>query len=416
MAKNPRLVGLDRLSLVDEVLLARHQTPASVDHPWVALRLGAFHTWKRNPIGAQQYFERAVKLSDADAAFCDGHFWRTSKNADLLSQLEVASEEGVANVKEFVAQNRVHFSGENWFDLSDAAVRFIDGKTDEATMLLCAAQEEGPLQLHELMKAQRALHSVLSRNEAAPEKILASDIPPPALQLDAPHRRDGPVHLCAADSSYFAKFADTFVHFAAARNYPHVIHLHVVNPTDESFASSVALREAYPRLALNFSYSTLPKSPNQRAYFATCRFIIGPTIADIYETDLIISDIDVRIIGDVSDLQARMDGHDIGVRIRPNRSYFPWKRVIVNLVFLRKIPATMNLLKYVGNYFHHVVAMKSSMPLWGIDQSAFFYALYYMSTSGLRTTDLNTDQVKYIQFAGSDKVGWSKKVMADHAS
>ncbi|MFB9968821.1 hypothetical protein ACFFMP_01560 [Pseudoroseomonas cervicalis] len=378
---------------------------------WLSYRIGHSLFHSRQPLAAREYFRRAMDLSERSRS--RDAMWATCANFLLLCNFEVTTADCLAENDALLDAWQEQFGAQCWHLLGRSAQAFLARRHKEAVDLIDQARHVEADNPFEIPTLQKSMHCVLPWEEMRWEALTTTAAPAPAWELDLRHEvaRGSVVHLCAADAGYFAKFGEAFVRSALKAGFSDLIHLHVVNP-DARSRELVNLIHGLPGIKVNFSFSEYRDQPHTKAYYATARFIFASRVMDLYGCDLLISDIDVALQQDAKDFALQFAGADVGVRVRPVKNYFPWKTVIVNLVYLRNCEASRNALSYVGKYFWLIVGDKSRSEIWGVDQSAFFFAVT-LQPDATPILDMNKLSDRYVSFAGNDKIAWASRILSN---
>jgi hypothetical protein len=411
--KDGRYLKINRSDDIDDYLVRRVSSPADAETAWHSYRVA------HRLFNSRKYTESAAWFTQTLAILGPPEnatrLWKASANFLLLSNFESSEPSALAENRRFVKDWATRFPNDAWFILARAALNFLSGHHEKATRLIVEARNNIGQNEFPLPAVQHPIFSVLPWEDSSYDDLENEAAGKPfewQLDISNRHNPDAPVHFCAADAKYFEKFAEAVTASAAANKYRGTIHLHIVNPTSSTRDVRERIANRHPDLAVNYSYSTHHDTADQRPYFASVRFLAARSIMDLYGSDIIISDIDVSLSGQADELARGVDGADVAVRIRPRRNYFPWKRVIVNLMYIRRTEQNRRLLNYVAAYYHRVEGASGQNPIWGVDQSAFFYALTRAQHLNLRVQNLNELDYRYVSFAANNKVAWAKKVAA----
>jgi hypothetical protein len=123
------------------------------------------------------------------------------------------------------------------------------------------------------------------------------------------------VYFVACDSRYAALFAEAAC-ASLSRNAPGgLFHLHVINPDHEALEAIRRMRKA-DIYSIHVTEETIDISRlddlERRAYYASARYFLAAELLNIYNSSLIIADIDQLVIKDPRDL---LSGVDADVRM-----------------------------------------------------------------------------------------------------
>ncbi len=212
--------------------------------------------------------------------------------------------------------------------------------------------------------------------------------------------------LSSCDGTYFDRFGSGLL-LAAERDYSDFsVHLHVINPSAQQreFLASISIEN----LAITIEEQVT--SPH-RAYYASRRYQIALDLMDVYDSSLLIADIDVFPAQRFNAIVKIFLQSDIEVSCgRFEKTWMPWNRYIVTKSFFRNTHSSRQVLKYLGCYLDSVYRQVGSYEfLWWIDQNAMYSAIEH----GLENDDLKFQPIaKYGQiFLGPEKIG--KQVFSD---
>lgn len=423
ISNDPALLRVNKIDDSDQLLydLSSYEDGFS----FIYYRLGVIKMRKREFEDAASMFSKSVdmiltNLSDYPSFTknYEAMLVRVCFNLYLLCLWEIYDEISISKIEEFLQSNKnLIFKDEAWFILNSASFAFHLEKYDLATSLISKARSAvyfKPLELSVISYLQLPFYTVLPEYSLSYSALLNAsnvNLEETSMYFDSDNLSYSeniyPVHLFSADSRYFLSFSEKLI--GSFSNIGTLtIHFHVINPEKNVFVKIKHLRSAYPELKVNFSWSYFNVEFNKRAYYATSRFLIARAIMDKYDSSLVIGDIDLIKNGSIDCFFNRLSGFDAGFRIRPQRCYFPWKKVLVGLVYLRNNEKSRDLLKYVECYFWESFNKEKKRSLWGVDQSAFFYAIQ-KSPVKISVHNINEPKSDYVKFAPRDKFSWAKE-------
>lgn len=187
-------------------------------------------------------------------------------------------------------------------------------------------------------------------------------IPEMTLQELAPG--DGPVVVAACDARYCSLFADYFGRTLSGVAPECRLHLHVIDPDEESLSVLAGLSDFLP-LGTSFEWSGEWRGAG---YFSAARFLRAGALLDAYGTDLVIADVDAEVLRDPRDLVTAASVACFQPRFPT--AVFPWLGCSAALVVLRNDAE--------GHHFADQVARYIGAHLdrglgWFIDQIALHF-------------------------------------------
>ncbi|MCR9148425.1 MAG: hypothetical protein NXH74_14710 [Rhodobacteraceae bacterium] len=414
--EDSRLLKINSEEPLDEKLMNISKSDENIsNYPWISLRCGLTSLKQRHAKNASFAFRNAADKYYAEYG-ADEIYW-SIRNLECLSLFESFEGDDLDRARQIVDEARLNSSSHPWLLLALASFDMIDGEGNNVFEILSEARIVFSSKKHLLHRLQWAVESVLHPHQMTALLQNASHNNSP-LSLLKNFREvlgkipeTGHLHLVAADDKYFQKFSKPFLASMNRTQDPPAVHVHVVDLTAEGEALIKELVFEFPNLKLSMSTSALPNNVHKRAYFASVRFFLARHILEETQNDLIISDIDVEVIGSSRDIFSALGQRDIGVRLRPRRNYLPWKKVVVNLMVLRNATNARVFLSDATHYIYESIRGSERRSIWGVDQTAFYYSYQRSTNNGHRILDLNTTTKSYVSFAGNNKLAWAQSIM-----
>jgi len=196
---------------------------------------------------------------------------------------------------------------------------------------------------------------------------------------EAANLGEGPVLMASSDSKYFLKFGLSFVKSAfdaGVRN----IHLHVVDPDEESF---ILLRRIQAEVGdITFTYqetASLKFSPD-KSFYACSRFLILPSLLDFYNRSMVVVDIDVAVVRDFNQKIDKLHCYDVGLRF--SGIPVPWLNVTGACVYVSGSQASIDFCSFTSYYISLMYDTMWGRDNWVLDQNALFSS-YEALSSGM---------------------------------
>lgn len=168
------------------------------------------------------------------------------------------------------------------------------------------------------------------------------------------------------DADYLSVYAERYLTAATALLPEQPILIHVINPSDETWALQKALSERFP--LVRFSTEHGPALPH---YYASVRFLIAADIMKSLNCHLILTDIDI-VLGDrIGSVIDEAKKHSLAVvttdEVMP--SLRPW----AGLLAARNSDVSLRFFADIKSYL--VGKLAEEVPVWTVDQAALFRAM-----------------------------------------
>lgn len=177
----------------------------------------------------------------------------------------------------------------------------------------------------------------------------------------SPDSKGGLAVLASCNGRYFDQFGDGFLASVKDHLRGATVHIHLLNPTEASLAR-LSREEA------DVSY-TVAETPDEPTYFACARFLVAAEIMLQRQTDLLITDIDVRFTSATDSLAEAMEHYDGGLFERPFTS--PMEICHCSLSYFRCNGPSAIFLAMLRDYIQEMLT-RNRHQMWMLDQSALF--------------------------------------------
>lgn len=177
---------------------------------------------------------------------------------------------------------------------------------------------------------------------------------------------EGFVIYSSCDEESVAKFVEGEVQSLDALGKPWIFHLNIIGGTEATASKIDAMRSRLKHIILNYSIENA-SALHSTTYFACSRFINALTVMDIYQKNLLISDVNVTFNECLNQASAVMEGHDVGYYLSNN--IMPWLRHFSTEVYVKNNPEGRKYLRALGNY---CVKKLQTNRYWTLDQTAMF--------------------------------------------
>ncbi|TWT12610.1 lipopolysaccharide assembly protein LapB [Reyranella sp. CPCC 100927] len=203
-----------------------------------------------------------------------------------------------------------------------------------------------------------------------------------------PTIHDRLVILCAAEGRDVAVLASSFMASVLHHCGDVIVHLHIVNPTDESTAVLADLRTQVPWLRVSTSSEAFAFSAPQ-PYYAAVRYLIAPEILALYKLPVVVVGIDSVFVKSPSAGLAALAGTDIALMRSPrDRLEYPWTKIATRCAYFAPFAGAFSYLADVGRFFWDVYDPAGKKNCTWIDRNALQYAAAASESGRIRIGDL----------------------------
>ncbi|AQS50882.1 hypothetical protein PAEH1_03615 [Paenalcaligenes hominis] len=176
------------------------------------------------------------------------------------------------------------------------------------------------------------------------------------------------VVLVSCDSGYLAAYGKDFFDLIKKLDPLSCIHFHVINPVKDILKKIRFLNN--DDIGLSFERVDISQI---KTYSSVSRYLIAVKIMDLYDKDVIISDIDLSFKISPKDVVNLVDG-DFGLYINEHKGRcFPWTYVLAGLGVYKKNLNSISFLENISSFINGVFDDEENC--WMLDQMALEYAL-----------------------------------------
>lgn len=141
--------------------------------------------------------------------------------------------------------------------------------------------------------------------------------------------------LAACDNNYFEKFAVSLLSSISAVPGTHAIHLHLLDPSEETITRAEALRKSYANVRLSYtidSCTDIHSSNPTGIYYTAARFILAPLLLERGVKRLFIIDVDSVMNKSPWPIIDNMpEDTSAGFVFRPEKRRL-WQKILANAV------------------------------------------------------------------------------------
>ncbi len=254
------------------------------------------------------------------------------------------------------------------------------GDAIAAALEFRAAGYDSPLIADRLLPAR----GIEDDNFVRQGEKLALSLPP--LNWHSPLPETPPsrgAYFAGCDAAYFELFAPNCM-ASLAETPGRAMHLHVVNPSEASFALFETLRSQHGQ-AVDLRLTSENRSQGEAVYYACARFLRLPELLAAYHAPLIIVDIDATFTSPMLSLPEAVAVGDIALFY--SDTPFPWLQRMAELVLVRNSEEGSAFARLTASY----LARKLEGPRdWTLDQAAVHSVLRSCARwrPGLKVNDL----------------------------
>ena len=206
---------------------------------------------------------------------------------------------------------------------------------------------------------------------------------PPTVLSDAADRPaatdsglTNPIVLISCSTGYLRVFADYYVSTVRSRNR-NIVHFHVI--ADDMAATRIYL-EALKNRHANVGYSIEPLAGNSQTYFTLARFLICRELMKHYNSDVLISDIDLCVDFDLGAIgrELQTKGCDFGLFDLGYR--VPWGRFAIGFSYFRAANNASEV--YLDVLSRYLIWLHSNGGFFSMDMVGGMMAHEYMLARG----------------------------------
>jgi tetratricopeptide (TPR) repeat protein len=183
------------------------------------------------------------------------------------------------------------------------------------------------------------------------------------------------VVLAGGDAGYFHRFGDALANSLAKTCGGFALHFHVVDPDDAVETRLQAMRDRLPGLPIALTVETPPTTLPQhlhKTFFACARFLHLPRLQAAYRRPVLLLDIDLVVLHDVSPLLERFRMEQADLALVHGGTRDPWCRLWADAVLIAPTERGMAYAALVRDYIAHFIDRGEAA--WFLDQIALFAA------------------------------------------
>lgn len=186
-----------------------------------------------------------------------------------------------------------------------------------------------------------------------------------ATSVQAADKQDFVIYS-ACDEKYVDAFVEAEVLSLDALGQARIFHLNIIGGSQACVGKIDAIRARLKHVTLNYTMERAPQ-PCSTTYLACSRFVNALSIMDIYDQDLLISDVDIVFFADVNRVASCMQAHDVGCMFFENT--LPWLRHFATQVYVKNNSQGRKYLMALGNY---CLKKLEQNRYWTLDQMAMY--------------------------------------------
>ena len=277
------------------------------------------------------------------------------------------------------ADYAVHFQQVVRSFLDPEGIDSPDASSKSVTILLQKANASGRT-LPEYVRAAANIRELSVIDELLKADGSSRPLPVMSDAADRPAAADSgltnPVVLISCSTGYLRVFADYYVSTVRSKNQ-NIVHFHVI--ADDIEAARKYL-EALKKRHSNVGYSIEALAGNSQAYFTLPRFLMCRDLMKHYNSDVLISDIDLCIDFDLGEIASalRSQGCDIGLMDMGYR--VPWGRFAIGFSYFRAANHASDV--YLDVLSRYLIWLYSNGGYFSMDMVGGMMAHDYMQARG----------------------------------
>ncbi|BBL77139.1 tetratricopeptide repeat protein [Methylomagnum ishizawai] len=274
---------------------------------------------------------------------------------------------------------------ESWYWLNLGLIAFNEDRLEEAEACFSKVDEKiGELNVLALGSSS---FSLLKGEDKAPSP---DDEHAFKGAMDIPVKdEDEYIILAAADARYVGLFVENFVSSVLHTCGDVPIHLHIINPNQDSAAALDRIRDAVPWIRLSTTDERV-SFPLPRPYYATARFLFARDLLRVTKKPTVIADIDAVFIKDPRAGVRELKYADVAVKLNPGDHHleYPWYKVFATSSIFMPGAGSEWFLNAVARYFWKIYDPTGASNKWWIDQNALYYAWRLSLQESFKMVDL----------------------------
>lgn len=203
------------------------------------------------------------------------------------------------------------------------------------------------------------------------------EAPPPAgiraTLAEGAGSADRPLVVYAScDAVYARKFLPTMVRsIVEDSGLDCAIALHLINPDAEAEATVAALAAAHGAgrfIVLRETIDLAPLGGDAKTYYACSRFLVLPDLLARWKRPVLMLDVDLLAIRDLTPLLATSAQSDLGMMSHALKRLDIWSLLYADVLHIRPTTGALRFLDLTRRYIRHF--LDRGMPVWFLDQAA----------------------------------------------
>ena len=179
------------------------------------------------------------------------------------------------------------------------------------------------------------------------------------------------VYACC-DAVYARKFLPTMVRsIVEDSGLDCAIALHLINPDAEAEATVAALAAAHGAdrfIVLRETIDLTPLGDNAKTYYACSRFLVLPDLLIRWQRPVLMLDVDLLAIRDLTPLLATSAQSDLGMMSHALKRLDIWSLLYADVLHIRPTTGALHFLDLTRRYIRHF--LDRGLPVWFLDQAA----------------------------------------------
>ena len=192
-------------------------------------------------------------------------------------------------------------------------------------------------------------------------------------------RVDQPIVFISCDYNYFFTFAIALIHSIRCNSADINLHIHLMclSSGTEEMSRIKDYIDKIENIQVNFSYEVIPTSLSKqvrRGYFASARLFRLFQFILRYNSPIMNLDVDGLVLKHLDLLFHYVEGHDIGVRVRPGR-FDPWNQVDAAGFVINPTELGIGYIELVAKYVGLFALEERSS--WMLDQMSLFSTMEF---------------------------------------
>ncbi|MCX2688521.1 hypothetical protein OO306_23640 [Pseudomonas sp. DCB_AW] len=173
--------------------------------------------------------------------------------------------------------------------------------------------------------------------------------------------------LVSADSNYLSRFGQALIDsFIEHRDDDALLLISVINP---STPAKVWISDHAVKLRKSGIYFLYTSGPENRAYYASSRFLLTPLLLDLIDLNILAFDIDAVFTNPTSAIRESLKNFDCAFAQQEFR--LPWQRCQAGRVYLSNTASGKGAAKAISDFCRLVY--NDCIDQWFIDQNALEY-------------------------------------------